>query len=78
MPHIWGLDILITLNKNSRCLQGLIWNQLGNVDYNLYFLDWNSQTSNKLKGFLPYTTLYLTMEYFYGGLIQNYYSVEDL
>ena len=32
-----------------------------------------------LKGyFLPCTTLYLTNEYFYGGLIQNYLSLEDL
>ena len=32
-----------------------------------------------LKGyFLPYTTLYLTIDYFYGELIQNYLSLEDI
>ena len=28
--------------------------------------------------FLPCTTLYLTNEYFYGGLIQNYLTLENL
>ena len=52
---------------------------VGNADYNLCFLDWKSQTSNELKDyFLPCTTLYLTIEYFYGGLIQNSLSLEDL
>ena len=33
----------------------------------------------ELKGyFLPCTTLYLTNEYFYGGLIQSYFSLEDI
>ena len=42
-------------------------------------LNRKSQTSNELEGyFLPCTTLYLTNEYFYGGLIENYLSLEDL
>ena len=79
MPYFCGLDSLMTLNKNSPCLQDLSWNQFGNADYSLYLLDWKSQTSNELKGyFLPYTTLYLTTEYSYEGYIQNYHSLEDL
>ena len=44
--------------------------KFGNADYNIYFLDWKFQTLNGLIGyFLLFTTLHLTIKYFYGGLI---------
>ena len=76
--HIFGARYLNDLNHNSPCLQRLVWNQFENADFNLYFLDGKSQTSNELKGyFLPCTTLYLTIEYFHDEFIKNYLSLED-
>ena len=79
ISHIFGARYLNALNHNSLCLQGLVWNQFGNADYNLYLLDWKFQTFNELISyFLLSTILYLTIEYFYGGLIESYLSLEDL
>ena len=71
--HTLGLDILMTLNHNSPRLESLVWNQFGNAYYDLYFL--NILTIKRVERFfLPCKTLYLTIEFFHGGLLQNYSS----
>ena len=78
--YIFGVRYLLTLNIIHR----RVYRALFEISLRTQIIIYISKIENlrhqmSLKGyFLPYTTLYLTNDYFYGELIQNYLSLEDI